>query len=274
MSFRVTRKKRASRWMAMDGSSTYYIGQIVTYIAAGKAKTNGTVLPLAVPAGVADATNFQIPAGIVVGFNNRVQTTNSTGQYDGGTCVTQAAQLARDWWGQEGMYSKGDPQNLCLVDEITPDTTIEGDIRAAAIGTAITLLTVSASTDTAGMTSATVTTNATQFTPVTLNSTIYCRSGANAGLYRTGLDSSTTAPTVTTAFPYDVAVGDTFVRVPFKQGFSSIYISGPGLWVNCAVEEASTTTFQVICEDLDLGTALKEVIRFRFCADHFSYARL
>ena len=265
-------------WAATDGSSTYAIGQLVAFTAASKAAHYGTVKPLAVPAGVADTTNFQVIAGVVVGIDDRTTAYSSTYYSDARAGVTtQAAQLAREWIGQEGMYSKGDPQLLVQVQEILPTTVIEGDIRYGAIGTNSTLLTVSASTDSDGMVTANVKTNSCVFTPVANVCTIYCRSGANMGLYRVTADTSTTAPTVTVAFPYDVVAGDTFVRVPFKQGFSSIYIGDTttiGMYVDNGGQATITTnTFDVIVYKLDLARAGSEKIQFRFANTHFDFRR-
>jgi len=271
MSFRVVEGEPKLRWVAGDGTSTYYIGQLLSYITTTAAATPGTVIPMLLPNGAADTTNKQVVAGVVVGFNNRAQTSNSTGQYDGGTCVAQATQLARDWMFQEGMYVKGDPQVLIQMAEVTPETMIEGDIRNAAVGTATTLLTATAGSTDGCITA--MTTNACDFTPVANKCTIYCRTGANAGIYRHTVDISTTAPAVTVAFPYDTAIGDTFVRVPFKQGFSAPYIGGPGLYLTTAIEAAANTNFHIIISSLDLSTASKEVARFRFCTTHFDLAR-
>lgn len=269
--FKVKEGVGRTLWVAGDGSSTYYIGQLVSLVAAGKAHTPGTVVPLAVPAGAADATNFQIPFGVVVGFNKRTTTRNSTyGLYDGGV-LTQALQLARDWVLNEGMYSKGDPQVLLKVAEILPSTVLEGPIYNAAYGTAPTVVADTAGTDTTGYTTA-GTTGACDFTPVANLATIYCRSGANKGLYRTTNDTTNTAPDVTVAFPYDVVLGDTFVRVPLKQGFSHMYIGGPGMYIDCSQLDA-TNAFHTVVYKLDLREASKETATFRFCADHFSFAR-
>ncbi len=270
--FRVVEGSHRTFWCASDGSSTYYVGQLVAYSAASKAATNGAVVPLAVPAGEADTTNFQIIAGVVVGLNTRTPTSNSTGDYQTGV-VSSANQKARDWMFAEGMYAKGDPQLLVQIAEITPSTVIEGDIRNAAVGTLCTVNTVSASTDADGMISANVTTDTIPFTPVLNKGTIYCRTGANAGLYRVNKNTSTTAPTLTTGFPNNVAVADTFVIVPLKQGLSQIYIGGPGLYIDQAQGPGSGTTFQIICYKLDLAIAGREKAHFRFTPDHFCFAR-
>lgn len=264
-------------WMAADGASTYYLGQIVTYVAASKAMFCGTVKPLAVPAGVADLTNFQVPAGIVVGLNKyRTASVSATlGQYDGGTCVTQAAQLARDFRGAEGMYAKNDPQVLVLVQKINQSTVIEGPIKNAAIGTAPTVSIDTGGADTTGYTSAGTVSPGGDFTPVANLCTIYCRTGANAGLYRVTADTTSTAPQTTVAFPYDVVAGDTFVRVPLKQGISYIYIGGsdvPGMYINNALGLA-TNYFTVFVDKLDLRVAGEETAQFRFASMHFDNYR-
>lgn len=271
MSFKVENPRRIVQ-MASDGSSTYYVGQIVSYIAASKAATPGTVLPLAVPAGEADTTNFQVLAGIVVGINNRTPVYDATWKANSTAGVlTQAAQVARDWALNKGMYAIGDPQVLLDVAIIEPCSLIEGPIYNAAYGTAPTVVTDTGGADTTGYTTA-GTTGTCDFTPVANYATIYCRTGANAGLYRTTNDTSTTAPDVTVAFPYDVALGDTFVRVPVKQGYSRIYIAGPGMYID-ASKTPATNYFSVFVEKLDLSVAGSEKALFRFASVHFDPMR-
>lgn len=271
MSFRVVKGAVDEFWCASDGSSTYYMGQLVSFTAASKADTPGTVVPLAVPAGVADTTNFQVPAGVVTGFNLRTPVRDATTGLDTATgVVTQAAQLARDWALNGGMYAIGDPQLLVKVALIGPMSLLEGPIYNAAYGTACAVVTDTGGADTTGYTTA-GTTGAAPFTPVANICTIYCRTGANAGLYRTTNDTSTTAPDVTTAFPQDVALGDTFVRVPLKQGLSEIYIAGPGLYITQAL--TATNNFHVIVKDIDLRVSGEEKARFWFTMDHFCNMR-
>lgn len=270
MAFKILENtQEVPRWYNTDGSSTYYIGQIVTIVAASKAAVTGACKPLAVPAGAADTTNFQIPYGVVVGINNRVPVSDSTGVYGTGV-TTQAAQLARDWVGAEGMYTKSDPQLLVQVERIYPHTVLQGNIYNNTLGTAITVVTDSAGSAT-GYTSA-GTTSACDFTPLANLGTIYCRKGANKGLYRTTTDTSTTAPAVTVAFPYDVAVGDTFVRVPLKQGYSSIFIDGPGLFIDGS-DNGGTNGFSVVVHDIHLEKAGYETCDFSFLNMHFDNAR-
>lgn len=276
MSFRIIKNPGETFWAASDGSSTYYLGGIVVYNSAANASLNGTVAPLTLASGAGDTTLLQVIAGVVVGFSDRTPAYDATtGLQSRAGVVSQANQLARDWTGQEGMYIKGDPQLMLQIAEIMPNTVLRGRIFNAAYGTAITLLTVSSSTDTDGMISANVTTNATQFTNVANCGTIYCRSGRNAGMYRVSADTSTTAPQVTTAFPYDVVANDTFVRVPFKQGLSTIAIPTGGVYVNAGANPviAGTNLFSTIVHSMDLSTSGQETVDFRFGGDHFARYR-
>lgn len=282
MAFSIIENPGRTFWASTDGSSAYYVGQLVVYTQATATELAGTVAPLLFPSGVADGTLKQVIAGVVVGINDRTQTYNSTNGLQTITGVTtQAALVARDYTGQEGMYSKGDPQALVQIVEILPNTVVSGSIYNATWGTAPTLLTNTA-TDTTGGTSA-FATNTAQATNVANCGTLYCRTGANAGLYRVQTAASATAPTVTIAFPYDIVVGDTFVYVPFKQGNSNIAIgvsgdgtaSSKGTFVNCDLDPviAGTNLFNVVVYKLDLSTAGSETVEFRFGADHFARFR-
>jgi len=276
MGFSVVENSVRTIWCATDGSSTYYNGQLVSLVAASKAAVTGTVVPLAVPAGAADTTNFQIPFGVVVGNNLETPAYATVGNQSLSTItgvLTQADQLARvgpGFFGAEGMYTKNDPQPLVQIECIGPTTVLKGDIYNAALGTATSVVTSTAA-DTTGWTTA-GTTGACDFTPVANNCTVYCRTGANAGLYRVTNDTSTTAPDVTVAFPYDVAIGDTFVRVPMKQGFSNTYIAGPGLYFNSGLTSA-INTFDLLVLELNLSEAGKEHAIFCFANTHFDAAR-
>jgi hypothetical protein len=169
------------------------------------------------------------------------------------------------------MYKKGDPQPLVEVAVIGPQTVLKGSIYNGALGTVCATVTDSDGTDTTGYTTAGLT-SAAPFTPADMLHTYYCRTGANAGLYRTGNGTSTTAPDVTVAFPYDVAQGDVFVPVPLKQGYSMPYIAGPGLYFDQGTD-AVTNSYEVIVLELNLEVSGKEHAIFMFSANHFLQSR-
>jgi hypothetical protein len=274
MPFDIVEGESRVLWTATDGSSTYYKGQLVSIVAASKAMIIGNVVPLAVPAGIADLTNFQIPFGVVIGFNRRSPRYTTVGsmslEYDTAV-ITQEDQLARDWTGAEGMYTKGDPQVLLQVATINCTTILRGPICTSALGTAPTVVTDTGGADTTGYTTG-GTTTASQLTGVADLTTIYCRTGKNMGLYRTTHDTTTISPDCNIAFPYDVASGDTFVRVPLKQGLSYIYIAGPGLYIDSVLGMA-TNYFAVMVYKLDLRDAGKEIAEFSFLPEHFTVRR-
>ena len=277
--FKVIEGPGRTFWVATDGSSTYYKGQLVSYLAASAAANVGTVVPLAIAAGAGDTTNLQLIAGVVVGFNRRTPQYTTLGsltvEYETGV-VTQAAQLAREFTGVEGMYVKGDPQVFVQIAEITPNTVVRGPIFNAAYGTLVGVSTLTAvgATPADGMVTA-ATANAADAASILNLGTIYCRTGANRNIYRVNKNTSSTAPSVTTAFPYDEVIGDQFVVVPLKQGHSTVVIAGPGMYISSgsAPVAAGTDRFSIFVYKLNLEVAGNEYADFRFNLDHFARFR-
>ena len=261
MAFQVASKNiRGTAWYPIDAAGTLYHGQIVESQGDGVAEID-------VPSGAFDTTGNTNMLGIVVGDNNATPVYNSTYKVNKITGVaSQANQIARSWSGHEGrIYPKGDPQPLVEVAIIGPETVIVGPVKNSDIDVAPTLLTVTtASSD--GATS--LVTNGCEFTPVSDFSTIYCRTGANKGLYRITQDTSTVSPTNTLAFPKAVAVDDTLIRVPFRQGMSYIYIDSLAMYVDNSATPA-TNFYGVNVVDMDLSTAGEEKVWFTFSPIHF-----
>lgn len=256
-------------WAPVDSAAgtpdTLYGGQIVRSGGDG-------VLPLGTASGAADTSNKRVPLGIVIGTNNRTPVYNTT--YNAQSIVgadTQALQVARDWQGNEGVWVKGDPQSMVKLALIDHTTILKGRIFNAAYGTAPTVVTASAASTDGFMTAGT--TGACDFTPVADLGTIFCRAGANRGLIRITIDTSTTAPTVDTAFPYDVAINDTFVRVPLRPiGQSYVQFDGESTYIDCSASPA-TNYFIIDVIALDLSTAGSEYVLFKFNGVHFDPAR-
>ena len=249
-------------WCPVDGTDTLYHGQVV--------KSGGDgVLPMGAAGGIADTDNKGVPYGVVVGTSNKTPVYNSTyGEYIT-AAHAQASQVARDWTGVEGMWSKGDPQAMVLVARINPLTKIKANFYYTDKGTAITECTVTTGdTDGYGYTA-----NATQFTPVADLATSYCRKGLNRGLYRISDDATTTARTFDRAFPYDIVIGDVFVSVPARPiGLSYVQFDTESTFIDAAVSPASNY-YVVNTERLDLSEKGKEYIIFTFTGDHFSFVR-
>jgi hypothetical protein len=257
-----------SLWMPVDrvvGATSLYVGQLVQCLGV----THNGAAPLIVSTTLAD-TGKQVIFGVVTGMNNYPMTelTDATyGQYI--TSVqTQAEQKAIMKMGNEGMFVKGDPQPLVQIARIFPGTVLQGPIFMGTYGTAPTVLTPTAVTA-AGVG---MTTNSDGLTMASMAqcSTTYCRTGANAGIYRVDLDVSQTVKTFTTYWPYDLAVTDTFVRVPFKVGtcYANLNTAPIGMGFDC-VADVITANYMVDVHSLDLKEAGKEKVTFTFNASHF-----
>jgi hypothetical protein len=250
-------------WFPVDATDTLYRGQLVK-------STSDGVAPLGAASGANDATGDANIVGIVVGDNNMTPVYDSTYKtYKITAVATQALLAARDTILHK-MAPKGDKRAMVLVDVIDPLTWIYGPIFNAAYGTAPSLLTATVASTDGGVTAPT--TNACDFTPVADLCTIYCRSGANAGQDRVTTDTSTTQPTVTHAFMEDIAVGDTFVRVPLRTGWCYMQTEATeSMYINAAASPA-TDYWTIFVKDLILAEAGKEHAIFRFAHTVHAFA--
>ena len=257
----------------INATGTIYEGQIVE-CGSDDANAGDGVISITAAAGVADITGLTVPYGIVTGVNDVTQTlsTSVVDVHVGSPSITgvntQAAQVARDWFGQEGMFSKGDTQALVELALIDSNTRIKIPIWNGAVGTAISLLTsTTASADGLGFT-----TNAMDFTGVADYQTFYCRTGANAGLYRISETTSTTIHTFQVAWPQDVAIGDTFVAAPVRFGYGRLQVDALATYLDASATPG-TDYYGVFYDYIDLSEASKEHAVFRFGPDQFSANR-
>ena len=256
-------------WFPIDrtvGATSLSIGQLV----GCKDGTFNGVAPLAIAAGAFDLTNENFIVGVVVGTNNYPMTElfNATyGQYIA-SVASAADQKAIMKMGVEGMHPKGDPQPMVQVAMIGPGTFLEAPIYNATYGVATTLLTATAVTALGvGMT-----TNAADVATIANLSTTYCRTGANAGIYRVNKTAHATVHTYDTAFPYELAIGDTFVMVNLRQGVCHTQINATSGYLGMCIDNAAALTtdyYGIIVKELNLKEAGKEKVIFKFAADHF-----
>ena len=259
-----------TRWMPIDrtaGATALYVDQLVK---SDSASFNG-MAPMAAASGAADKTGLQTIFGVVIGDNNYKQTFLATyGQYIS-SVQSVADQLARNFFGVEGMWSKNDPMPFVKIALIGPHTVLKAPICNAVYGVAPTVLTATAVNATMGLG---MTTNAFEGagTIVANKSTTYCRSGANAGIYRVNKDTSTTIMTFDTYWPNTLAIGDTFVRVNLAPGTCHAQINSTAGYLGMCFDNAadvSTNYFLIDVLDLDLKYAGKESVIFKFNACHF-----
>jgi len=233
-------------------ATTVYHGQIV-YNPYDGVKT--------IIAAVAKPEIVCYPLGIVLGGNNRTPLFNST--YNANyisSVITQANLLAREFFGVEGMYSKGEPQAMAKIAVLDRSCVIEGPIAGTTVSTAPEVVTCDA-VDTDGLTG--MTHSALSWTPTANNNMFYCRSGKNMGLYRMSYAASTTTPTFYSPWPYSWVVGDTFAVVPVGIGRQYLeFYGGLGLWVSSTDDLTHAYAVEVI--KLDLSVAGRETIQFKF----------
>lgn len=252
---------------AIDGTDIIHAGSIV--------KTSGDgVAPIGAASGAADTSTKSTILGLVMGNTNdqnnkTYDTTFNASKVTG--IVTQADQVARNgkYFGNTGaMYPKGDSIPLVKVALLTPYTILRSRIYDGSYGSLPTLLTVTTG-DAVGLG---FTSNATDFTPVADLCTTHFRTGASAGLYRVSDDSNTTVSTNDVAFRGGIAVGDTAIRVPFRQGLSFAQLDTEAIFVDVSATPASDY-YIINVIDMNLEIAGEETVDFTFNQVHFDLAR-
>ena len=270
MSFEIVDSKNSQPlWVPVSETAEMFAGSIDQWDT-----DTGGVEVLGVASGAYDTNNDSIIGGLVIGTSNETKVFED-GTTVGGTfrgeeitgVVSQANLLARTQIGNRGMYKKG--EKMAMVEHIILDVTtrLRGRVYNATYGTALTVLTVTTASTDGGRTN-TYITNASDLASVPNESTIFCRSGANAGLYRVLSTTSTTTHLNDVGFPFTIAVGDTFVMVPQQQGYSRIQVDAESTFINGA---AITSYYGVFIDKMDLRIAGEESIEFRFIGNHFGF---
>jgi len=260
-----------SIWVPMTPATTLYVGGIIA-IDTDDPGEGPIVLPDA--AGVANVTNHDVPYGVVTGTNRKNPLYSATylTEYITAPAAADAHGGASiEYVGVEGPWAKGDPIPMVKVALINANSVLRAPIRNAAIGTAPTVVTATAG-DTDGVG---VTTGAIDFTATADNmSTIYCRSGANAGAYRLLDSAHATVHTWDVAMRNDTVIGDTFVAAPMRtHGLSTVMFDATtAMFIDCADDPvlAGTARWDINVIRLDLGTPGGEYCEFMFAPSHFS----
>lgn len=252
-------------WAMVEVSETIHNGSI---LAIDTSAPVCGVEVMDVAAGAANVTNLDIPLGVVVGNNNSAQNKvyDTSGEY-----ITAGAEAAWHdnttiYQGVEGPLGSGVSGEMVQYIPITAETVLRGPIRQAAIGTALTVGTVS----NAGTNGANCTTSAVGCTPVAGHATIYFRSGPNMGQYRVLETTSTTVHTWTPALPHDSVIGDTCVVANMRYfGTTRAYIDSLGVYIDGSA--ALTSDYLLIdVLRLDLSVAGDEYVEFRFNSVNFN----
>lgn len=257
-------------WVPIQDSATIYVGGIVSM---DMTSLSEGIIMLPDAAGVANVTNHDVPLGVCIGTNRMSPLYNTTYNCEyitdpGAADAHDGASI--DYAMVEGSYAKGDPIAMAKVSIITPSTVLRAPIYNAAVGTAPTEKTVTTG-NTSGL-GATV--SAIDFTPETSpQSTVYMRSGNNAGAYRHMDLASTTVLGWDKAMKSDVAIGDKLVCVPYPTfGPANCMFDGTSAtFLDCADNPvlAGTDRWAIFVHRLDLSVAGQEYLEFRFDTGHF-----
>jgi hypothetical protein len=270
MAFTVVHPNNSQKlWAPVAPSDTIYTGAIIgvntNSLAAG-------VIPMPVPAGAANVTNLDAPLGVVTGNNNTSGNVLFDSTYNA-EYITAGAESASygsttQYQGVEGpMGNANDRWAMVEYIPITAETVLKGPLYNAAVGTALTVGTVTTASGADGLD---CTTNAVQCTPVANLHTIYYRTGANAGLYRQGQGTSATALENSPACMSAIAVGDTVVVANLPHwGTGRAYIDTEGLYIDASAG-LSTNYLLIDVIRLELSEAGNEYCEFRFNPVNFN----
>lgn len=235
--------------MVLPVSETMYVGQLAQWdYGNGAVGTSGGVQILDA-AGETHEDDEPV-AGVVTGVFSKDRTYDST--YKGDKCTYSNVQSV--------IADTGIAQVEVII-AIPHVTLFKGPICMTAFGTALTELTVTSAS--AGGT--TITHANESITDATDDfSTVYCRSGANRGLYRSNTTPGTAEQIVVVPFPYGIVEGDVFVAASVKLGMGGFDILSTA---NCIDGDNDMNYFfSVIYHEINLEESGKEYAVFSFTA--------
>jgi len=233
---------------------TYQIGETMY---AGQLAMSGLVGGAGGHVQIADAAseaheNDQPILGVVVGaFQDGVYSSTYNG--DGITYDTTLANVLAN--------THKDAAMVQVARVLPDDTLIRGPIYDGEYKTALTVLTET----TGDATGLTVTHAGEAITDIADDfATIYCRTGANKGLYRVVTTGGTGSQVCTVAFPYAISVGDTFVCASCVLGLGGLDIPATADCIDGNV--ALSSYYDVEYHSINLEEAGKEFATFTFKA--------
>lgn len=276
MGFRIVHPDQLQvRDMPIEPAEVIYTGSIVSGSVDAAVTPLEGVCPISAAAGASNTTYKPIPYGICIGNNNVsgnvVSNTTYKTEYITQVAAGSVYGSTTQYQGVEGPWAKGDPQAMAKVALISPETIIRGDIFNAAVGTAPTVVTVTTGCggDGIGMT-----TGAADATVIARFGTIYMRTGANRGIYRTTTSNSSTVHTWTKAMPNTIAVDDTAVVINGLRPYGIAYaqFDSESLYIDCSAA-LSSDYYIIDVIRLDLSTPGDEYVEFRFNMDNFCCIR-
>jgi hypothetical protein len=261
MGFEVVHDSCQHIWAPVINTDTLYVGQPV--IAA-----NEGVSPLTTAVGAGDTTGKEVPFGVVIGTNKKTPSYSSTYQAEQVTYVAASSASSEDYVMVEGPYAKGDKTAMVKIAVITAQTVLRAPLYTDTLGNALTVGTLSG-TPTTG----TATSSAVEEAGVDSLSTMYVRSGGQAGAYRVTDDTSTTGLEWDAELNAAPVAGDTVVRVNLRpNGTCRMQLGTESLFIDTGAT-VTTNYFLIDVVRLDLSDAGKEYVEFRFHPCHFDSVR-
>ncbi len=261
---------------AASTSETLYVGQLVRC-------TNEGVTGLAQASGIGDVTIKGIGVGIlsngsscnnvlygvVVGTNAKRPAFDSTYNTERIAFDNPNQTAIETYVLKGGPWAQGDQEAMVKVALLDNTVTLRSPIynSSSVVGTAPTVGTITAS---AGVSATTATMGVTSVASL---STMYFRTGSNAGAYRIVDSASATTHTwdspVTNSTGSSAMNGDTVVLVNMRpNGRSRVQISNEALWIDGSAA-VTTNYFYADITRLDLSVAGSEFVEFRFVPDNF-----
>ena len=256
MSFSVIHNSPQDIWVPLEYSTTIYMGGIVGWDATEVASNDGVQM-LPVAAGAFNVTNYDIPFGVAIGHNLRRPVFNTTAKCEYLTSTTPLASTTEYVSHGSSEYPMGGREAFAKVSVINPCTVLRGSLVDSAVTGAPAVGTASAGD------SVSCTTSATSVATVVGLSTIYFRTGAQAGTYRVLDSASTTANTWDTPCYGAVAIGDTAVAVnlvPF--GLSRVQLLATYMTAFDIDEAVTGDYFGIDVVRLNLAEQYKEYVEF------------
>ncbi len=250
-------------WVPVLGGQTIYNGSIIS--GDTSALVEG-IQPLPIAAGASNTTNKDIPFGVVVG-NNNLKSTVGADSYITAAAQTVAYGSTAQFQSVEGPWAKGDPIAMVQVQVIDPTAVLRANLYDTTLGVAPPPVAVSTASGADGKDC--VTAAATVATVATY-STIYMRSGANMGVYRTLTSASDATHTWLQAMKSAVAVGDSALILNGLRPYGLCKMQTDATARFIDVNAALTSDyFYVNVLRLDLSEAGNEYVEFQFGIENF-----
>lgn len=268
MAFKIAHPESAQMsWVPVLAADICYIGQLIGIDIATPLEG---VLPMPVAAGHNNTTNKDIPMGVVIGTNNTAGNLETSSTY-GDMITAEAAGTAygntKLYQGVEGPWAKGDRIAMVLIHHIDPSTILSAPLYDTTYGTAQAEVTVTTSCGDDGLDCVT---GASTVATVANFGTIYMRTGANQGIYRTLTSADTSTHTWLQAMPGKVAVGDKALIVNGLRPYGpcKMQIDAEAMFIDTNAALTSHN-FWIHVRRLDLSVAGEERVEFRFDTDNF-----